>query len=219
MLPWAGQSPGLPEEMGHHTASRTGVGWGLFIAPKGHRGPLKWDRSLLSSLLIRAASFLPEFPLKGTGQALGAPNPCAPISGACLSPQPYLSPAAIADSPAACLPLLPASLQVSVCVCVCPPLPLPLHPAPSSSPFHYPPSPPPYLAPPPPSPHTLYQREKGVCIWRGGAVDSGHCTHSSKVSLQRSLGPRPSKDEEQLMIPPKRGPQGLFHSGDRRGWE
>ena len=50
-------------------------------------------------------------------------------------------------------------------------------------------------------------------------MDSGHCTHSSKVSLQRSLGPRPSKDEEQLMIPPKRGPQGLFHSGDRRGWE
>lgn len=139
--------------------------WGLFIAPKQHRGPLKWDRSSLSSLLIRAASFLPEFPLKGIGQALGAPNPCAPISGACLSPQPYLSPAAITDSPAACLPLLPASLQVSMCVSS-PPSPLPpctillSLPLPSSLPCPSSPFP-----SSPSSPYPLLERKRswGVC--------------------------------------------------------
>lgn len=197
--------------------------WDLIIAPKPHRGPLKRDRSSLSSLLIRAASLLPEFPLKGTGQALGAPNPCAPISGACLSPQPYLSPAAIADSPAACLPLPPASLQVIVCASSPPSPPppctillsLPLPSLPTLSP---PPSLPlPPFPSSPSSPYPLLERKRS---WGRGAVDSGHCTHSSKVSLQRSLGPLPSKEEEQLMIPHReRFPGGLFQSGARRGWE
>ena len=164
-------------------------------------GPLKWDHSSLSSLLIRAASLLPEFPLTGPGQALGAPNPCAPLSGARLPPQPYLSPAAIADSPVACLPLPLASLRVSL---ACPP---PFPSPPSSSPLFTflllasllpslplsllillpiasPSLPLPLSSSPLPCPPLGKQRS-----W--GALDSGHCTHSSKVSLQGPLDKEP----------------------------
>lgn len=203
MLPCLGQRPGPPLDSSLSSQPRWSGGGAFFIAPKGHRGPLKWDQSSLSSLLIRAASLLPEFPLTGPGQALGAPNPCAPLGGARLPPQPYLSTAAIADSPAACLPLPPASLRVSL---ACPPplpsspLPLPLLSSPSSSfPLSSPPSPSTSLSSsqsPPLHFLSLLLPLPCLCPLLGkqrswGPVDSGLCTHSSKVNLQGPLDKEP----------------------------
>lgn len=112
-------------------AARVGpVGWGggLSYSSQRQKGSLKQGLSPLPSSLP-----LPGFPL--TRQALCAPNPHAPVSSCVprsLSPQPYLSPAATVDSPAAQAPP-PASPCRSGC-CVLPP------PFPSSFPLP-PPSP------------------------------------------------------------------------------